>query len=146
MHRLVAILAAAWIAGCSVLRSAPPTISEDPSPGYVRIVAVPPQSPIPLRIWFRDPGFPDNLSTVRFDFAAGQRLLIVFPSTPGDNNGALQVNTFACRGGWSITSNVETDVLLHLDDAGCTVEVVGSHVFGEVHTDPQTEAQLDPVT
>jgi hypothetical protein len=111
----------------------------------VRIVAVPAESPFRLRIWFRDPGVPDNLSPVHFDFAAGQRLLVVFPSTPNDNGGALQVNDFACEGGWSIRSNVETDVVLHLDDAGCTVNVLGSHAFGEVHTDPPTEAELDPV-
>lgn len=146
MRRVVVISAAALVAGCSLFRPSSPTIVGDPLPGYVRIVAAPPRSPIPLRIWFRDPGFPDNLSTVRFEFAAGQRILIVFPSTPGVDNGALQVNAMACHGGWSIVSEMETDVLLHLDDASCSVEVVGSHRFGDVHTDPQTEAQLDPVT
>jgi len=138
-------VAATAFAGCTVIPPVSPTVVGDASPGYVHIVAAPPQSTIPLRVWFRDPGFADNLSTVHFEFQPGERILIVFPSTPGTGNGALQVNDHACVGGWSIASNVETDVLLHLDDASCRVEVLGSHRFGDVHTDPQTEPKLDPV-
>jgi hypothetical protein len=129
--------------GCSFAASPAPAVIGDPSSGYVHIVSVPPQADVPLSIWFRDPGFADNLSTVHFEFAPGERILIVFPSTPG--NGALQINDNACEGGWSIASNVETDVLLSFDGASCRVDVSGSHRVGAVHTDPQTQPMVDPV-
>lgn len=111
-------------------------VVSDPLPGYVRIVAVPPQADVPITVWFRDPGG-GNLSTVRFEFEAGEPILIVFPSTPG--NGALQVNNLACDGQWAIGSQFETDVVLHLQRNECRTELVGSHAVGTVHDDPQTE-------
>ncbi len=131
---------AVLLVGCT-FQSVTPTVVGDPSPGYVRIVSNPPQSTTPLTIRFRDAGFPGNPSTVYFEVAAKERVLIVHPSTPG--NGALQVNDTPCDGGWSIASNVETDVVVHLAEASCRVEVVGSHAVGVVHTDPQTEPQVD---
>jgi hypothetical protein len=129
----------------TALMACQPQIVGDPSPGYVHIVSIPPQSTSPLTIWFRDPGH-GQLSTVSFDFEAAQRILIVFPSTPSaPGNQALPVNDTPCDGTWSISSNVETDVLLTFDDASCRTEVVGSHAVGAVHTDPQTEPNVDPV-
>jgi hypothetical protein len=122
-----------------------PPIVGDPSPGYVRIVSMPPQSTLPLTIRFRDPGH-GQLSTVSFDFDPAQRILIVFPSTPSaPGNQALQVNGMPCDGTWSITSKFETDVLLTFDDGSCRTEVLGSHPIGAVHTDPQTEPNVDPI-
>jgi hypothetical protein len=130
---------AAALLGCQ------PAVVGDPSPGYVRIVSIPPQSTFPLTIRFRDPGF-DTLSTVSFDFAAEERILIVFPGMPSaPGNVALQLNDVPCEGTWSITSNVETDVVLQFDDTSCRTEVVGSHAVGAVHTDPQTEPNVDPI-
>jgi hypothetical protein len=122
-----------------------PQVVGDPSPGYVHIVSNPPQSTSPLTIRFRDPGH-GGVSTVSFDFAAGQRILIVFPSTPSaPGNQALQVNDLPCDGTWPITSNVETDILLTFDDASCLTQVLGTHAVGAVHTDPQTEPNVDPI-
>ena len=122
-----------------------PQIVGDPSPGYVHIVSMPPQSMSPLTIRFRDPSH-GQLSTVSFDLDPAQRILIVFPSTPSaPGNQALQVNEMPCEGTWSITSNVETDVLLTFDDVSCQTAVLGTHAVGEVHTDPQTDANVDPV-
>jgi hypothetical protein len=122
-----------------------PTIVADPSPGYVHIVSLPPRSTSPVTIWFRDPGH-NQLSTVSFDFAAAERILIVFPSTPSaPGNQALQVNDMPCDGTWAITSNVETDVLLIVEDASCRTEVLGTHTVGTVHTHPQTEPNVDPI-
>jgi hypothetical protein len=129
----VALLIAAFAIACG------PRNVGDPLPGYVRLVADPPQASIPVTVWFRDPSGTD-LSTVFFEFAAGDPILIVFPSTPG--NSGLQVNDDPCDGEWAIQSQVETDVILHLDEGSCRVEVVGSHPFGSVHTDPQTEPKL----
>jgi len=122
-----------------------PQIVTDPSLGYVHIVSMPPQSTLPLRIRFRDPGN-GGLSTVSFDFDAAQRILIVFPSMPSaPGNQALQVNDMPCDGTWSIASKFETDLLLTFDDASCRTEVLGTHAVGAVHTDPQTEPNVDPV-
>lgn len=143
MRTWAATFVATIVSGCSLLESPSPTAIGDPSPGYVRIVSIPPQSGFPITIRFRDPGFAGDLSTVYFEYPPEERILLVFPSTPG--NRALQVNDNPCEGGWSITSNVETDVLLHFDEASCRVDVVGSHAVGAVHTDPQTEPKLDPV-
>jgi hypothetical protein len=118
-----------------------PTVIGEPLPGYVHLVGEPPQAKIPIRFRYRDPDFPLNLSTVYFDFAAGQTILIVAPSTAGVS--ALQMNDTPCAGLWPIRSQVETDVVLHLDGGACRVEVIGSHPFGTVHTDPQTEPQVD---
>ena len=111
----------------------------DPLPGYVHLVADPPHAGIPVTVWFRDPGG-TNLSTIFFEFPAGDLILIVFPGTLG--NSALQVNDDPCDGEWAILSQVETDVILHLDEGSCRVGVVGSHPFGSVHTDPQTEPKF----
>lgn len=111
----------------------------DPSPGYVRIVSIPPQSTDPVTIWFRDPGS-GHLSTVFFAFAPGKQILIKFPSMPSaPGNSALQLNNIPCEGTWSIASQVETDVVLRFDQTSCRTEVAGSHAVGEVHFDPQTE-------
>lgn len=136
----------ALLAACSALRvPQTPVAIGDPSPGYVRITAVPPQASFPVTVWFRDPKF-GGLSTVSFDFAVNEPILIVFPSTPTTpGNVALQVNDNPCEGTWSVTSMTETDLLLQFDEDSCRVDVVGSHVFGEVHTDPQTEANVAPV-
>lgn len=129
----------------AALTGCEPRVVGDPLPGYVRIVSIPPQSTVPLTIWFRDPTF-GGLSTVSFDFAAGERILIVFPSMPSaPGNSALQLNDIPCEGTWSITSNVETDVLLDFDEASCRTNAVGSHPVGAVHTDPQTEGNVDSV-
>jgi hypothetical protein len=111
--------------------------------GNVRIVSAPAQSSFPVTIWFRDPGF-GTRSTVSFEFTAGEPILIVFPSTPG--NGALQVNDNACTGWWSISSKIETDVRLQFDEASCRVDVVGTHPVGAVHTDPPTEPKIRPTS
>lgn len=129
----VALLIAAFAIACG------PPNAGDPLPGYVHLVADPPHASIPVTVWFRDPGG-TILSTVFFEFPAGDPILIVFPSTPG--NSALQVNDDPCDGEWAILSQVETDVILHLAESSCRVEVVGSHPFGSVHTDPQTEPKL----
>jgi hypothetical protein len=132
-------LVSAALLGCE------PTIVADASPGYVHIVSLPPQATSPLTIRFRDPGH-DQLSTVSFDFAAAEQILIVFPSTPSaPGNVALQVNDLPCDGTWAITSKMETDLLLIVDDASCRTEVIGTHAVGAVHTDPQTEPNVDPI-
>ena len=129
----VALLIGAFAIACG------PRNVGDPLPGYVHLVADLPQASLPITVWFRDPGG-TNLSTVFFEFPAGDPILIVFPSTPG--NSALQVNDDPCDGKWAIQSQVETDVLLHLDESLCRVEVVGSHPFGSVRADPQTESKI----
>jgi hypothetical protein len=53
------------------------------------------------------------------------------------------VNGASCEGQWAIEENVETDVLVHLGDSPCRVEVMGSHEIGSVHTDPPTDPELD---
>jgi hypothetical protein len=117
----------------------------DPLPGYVRIVSLPPQSTSPLTVRFRDPAH-GTLSTVSFSFAADERILIVFPSMPSaPGNHALEVNDVPCDGTWAITSSVETDVLLTFDEASCRTEVIGTHAVGIVHTDPQTEPNVNPI-
>jgi len=122
-----------------------PQVIGDPSPGFIRIVSIPPQSAIPLTIRFSDPKF-GGLSTVSFRFEPAERILIVFPSTPSaPGNTALQVNEMPCEGTWSIASNFETDVLLRVDASSCRTEVLGSHEVGNVHSDPQTEPDVDPV-
>lgn len=129
----VAILIAALAIACG------PRNVGDPLPGYVHLVADPPHASIPVTVWFRDPGG-TKLSTVFFEFPAGDPILIVFPSTPGSSG--LQVNDDPCDGELAILSQVETDVILHLGENPCRVEVVGSHPFGSVHTDPPTEPKL----
>src|SRR5688572_10577556 len=122
-----------------------PQLVGDASPGFIRIVSIPPESALPLTIRFRDPKF-GGLSTVSFKFEPAERILIVFPSTPSaPGNTALQVNDMPCEGTWSIASNVETDVLLRIDASSCRTEVLGSHGAGTVHSDPQTEPDIDPV-
>ncbi len=138
---LVALLAVVAAMACAPRATSEPTVISDPLPGYVHLVAEPPQANIPIRFRYRDLGFPLNLSTVYFDFAAGQTILIVAPSTPGDS--ALQMNETSCAGQWPIESQVETDVVLHLDGSACRVELIDSHPFGSVHTDPPTEPQVD---
>ena len=141
---VVGLSAALWASGCAFPpspRTTPtPEIVGEPLPGYVRIVADPPQATSPVTVRFHAVGV-GGASTVYFEFDTGDPILIVFPSTPG--NSALQVNDIICDGQWSIRSTVETDVWLHLDDGACSVEVIGSHPFGRVHTDPQTEPKID---
>jgi hypothetical protein len=139
----VAVIACLGVVATAI--ACQPPVVGDASPGYVHIVSIPPQSKSPLTIRFRDPGH-GGLSTVSFDFAAREQILIVFPSTPSaPGNQALQVNDLPCDGTWPITSNVETDVLLMLDDASCLTEVLGTHAVGIVHTDPQTKPDVDPI-
>jgi hypothetical protein len=89
-----------------------PQSAGDASPGYVHIVSNPPQSTLPLAVRFRDPDH-GGVSSVWFDVAPGERILIVFPSMPSaPGNQSLQVNDMPCDGTWSITSNLETDLLL----------------------------------
>ena len=137
-----------WIGGvalASALTACQPQVIGDASPGFIRIVSVPRTLAMPLTIRFRDPKF-GTLSTVSFDFDASEPILIVFPSTPSaPGNTALQVNEMRCEGTWSIASKMETDVLLHVDGSSCWTEVVGTHVVGAVHTDPQTEPNVDSV-
>jgi hypothetical protein len=71
--RVIAVGVVATAVACQ------PQVIGEALPGYVHIVSNPPQSASPLTIRFRDPGH-GGVSTVSFDFAAGQRILIVFPS------------------------------------------------------------------
>lgn len=140
---LAALLCTAlWATGCTLVPSlsVSPTMVGEPLPGYVRIVADPPQATSPVTVRFHAVGV-GGASTVYFEFDTGNPILIVFPSTPGDS--ALQVNDVVCDGQWSIRSTIETDVRLRVDEGACHVEVTGSHPFGSVHTDPQTEPKVD---
>jgi hypothetical protein len=138
--RLLILVAGLTVAACSALRpTVEPPIAGDPF-GYVHIASSPPLAPFPVTVRFRNPSG-GSVSRVSFEFDPGETVLIVFPGTPGDNG--LEVNGASCEGQWALEENVETDVLLQLDDVACRVEVVGSHAIGSVHTDPPTEPQLD---
>jgi hypothetical protein len=82
-----------------------------------------------------------SVSGVYHEFARGEAILIVSSTLPGTEG--VEVNGQACQGLYTIEARVETDLLLHLDDGSCRVEVLGSHPEGAVHTDRPTDPKVD---
>jgi hypothetical protein len=142
--RTIALVGIAAVSACSPVASGVPQVVVDPLPGYLHLAAEPAKATVPVRIRYADPGHPGNLSTVYYDFAAGQPILVVAPSTPSaPGNLAILMNETQCVGSWPIESQVETDVVLHFDASSCRVEVIGSHPYGAIHTDAPTEPKVD---
>jgi hypothetical protein len=103
----------------------------------MHLVADPPQAPYPLIIRHLS-GV--EVSGVYHEIAAGETVLVVFPSLPGEKG--VEVNGRACAGRYELATGVEIDLLLVLGVDACHIQVVGSHPEGTVHFDPVTEPEV----
>jgi hypothetical protein len=130
------ILLGLLVAGCELM-GGEQTIVGEPIPGSFRLVTDPPVAPFPVTIRYLIGG---DASRAYHEFSAGERILVVFTTLPGEEG--VQVNGRACEGRYTIAAGLETDVLVVLRGESCRVEVTGSHPEGLVHTDPFTKPKL----
>ena len=121
------------------LPSRPPIAEEHPGPGEIHLVSQPRQAPYPLVLRYLSPG--GDVSRVYHEFSRDEDVLVIFTDLPGERG--IQTNGHACEGRYMVETAVQTDLLLHLGDGTCRVEVLGPHPQGKVHRGTQAEPRVD---
>ena len=108
-------------------RICPPGPIGEPTPGSFHLKSDPQTAPRDLTIRVGD----DSPSGWNEIVPEGAPVWITFTSLPSVNQ-AIWVDDAPCEGRFEIEPLVEIDLLLHLADGGCRVEVLGAHPEGTV--------------
>ena len=134
-----AMLVAAVVVACAGPntsdRSTP--FEAQPLPGTIHLVSVPAQ--VPYEVVIRHLRG-DDASRVYHQFPAGTAILVVFATLPGELG--VQLNGLACVGRYELVTRMETDVVLRLAGDRCSIDTIGRHPEGSIHTDPPTEPKV----
>ena len=119
-----------------VWRICPPAPIGEPTPGSFHLKSDPQTAPRALTIRVGD----DSPSGWNEVVPKGAPVWITFTSLPSVNQ-AIWVDDAPCEGRFEIEPLVEIDLLLHLTDDGCRVEVLGAHPEGSVehHYVPESD-------